>query len=68
VAAGRTIESEETGIRGWAWEDLNLRPLPYQFWPGYWPVGQGSTISGVVVGHNGSVCGGVAVTAAVSAF
>jgi len=37
-----------------------------RFWPGRRLVGPGSAILGVNVGRVGSVCGGVAVTVAVS--
>src|SRR6516162_7787197 len=39
---------------------------PYQSWPGRRSVGPGSATPGVTVGQVGSVCGGVAVTVAVS--
>jgi hypothetical protein len=46
--------------------DLNHGPLLYQFWPGRWLAGQGCAIPGAVAGSGGPVCGGVAVTSAVS--
>ena len=41
-------------------------PLPYQYWPGRWPMGQTSAILGADASRDGSARVGVAVTAAVS--
>jgi hypothetical protein len=51
---------------GWAGLDVNQGPLLYQFYPRHRSVGQGAAMLGVVMGHAGSVCGGVAVIVAVS--